>query len=743
MAWRTRPYAELNRPVAELVGDKTAKGFAALRIATVGDLLRHAPRRYLAGTQLSDLSSLVVGQEVAVIAKVRNRRIAGYGAKQRLEVDVTDGVGDLRLTFFGNSRLVAYWDAELGKGSRGIFVGKVGQFRQQLQLSHPDFVMLDARNQVVGRGKKDALASSVFDQRYVGLYPATAKLPTWAIHACVDMALERVEGLGEPLPGWVLERAGVLPLAEAFRLLHRPDDLATDPARAHERLVFDEALGTQLTMALRRRRAAADPATARPRRSGGILDAFDARLPFALTAGQREVSEEIFTDLASTHPMQRLLQGEVGSGKTIVALRAMLAVVDAGGQAALLAPTEVLAAQHARTLRGLLGDLAEGGTLAAAEHATQVALLTGSATAAARREALAAISSGEAGIAVGTHALLGQAVEFRDLGFVVVDEQHRFGVEQRAAMTAKASSRTHVLVMTATPIPRSVAMTVFGDLAVSSLHELPAGRSEVTTTVVDTREHPAWVDRAWTRVREEVAKGRQAFVVAPRIEPGDASEESLPVDPDADDAAPLFPTGVAELSGYLADGPLQGLRVGMLHGQLPNDVKDATMRAFAAGEIDVLVATTVVEVGVDVPNASMMIIVEADRFGISQLHQLRGRIGRGAHAGVCLLLTSALWGTPARERLDAVAASRDGFELAEADLEQRREGDVLGLAQAGRRSSLRYLSVLTDVEQILTARDIAEQALREDPALAEPGLADLVEQTERLAADEAWAESAG
>jgi ATP-dependent DNA helicase RecG len=496
-------------------------------------------------------------------------------------------------------------------------------------------------------------------------------------------------------------------------------------------LRFDEAFALQLTMAYRRADAASHRAVQRPRKPGGLLDAFDARLPFTLTRGQVEVSEMIMTELAQPRPMQRLLQGEVGSGKTLVALRAMLAVVDAGGQAVLLAPTEVLAAQHYQTVTRLLGELAEGGTLGAAEHATGVALITGSQGAAGRRDATARAASGEAGIVVGTHALLGAGVSFADLGLVVVDEQHRFGVEQRAALGAKATSRPHVLVMTATPIPRSVAMTVFGDLETSTLREIPAGRADVSTVVVDVRRQPGWVDRAWQRIVEEVGRGRQAYVVCARIsraEPDPTAEEDL---------APAV--AVEDLYAELRAGPLAGLRVEMLHGQLPSEQKDAVMSRFVAGEVDVLVSTTVIEVGVDVPNASVMVIRDADRFGISQLHQLRGRIGRGAHPGVCLLLTSADPASPTRQRLDAVAATRDGFALAEIDLEQRREGDVLGASQSGVHSSLKLLRVLADADLIAQARELAERCIAADPELDDPALADIVTDMEMEAAGD-WLE---
>jgi ATP-dependent DNA helicase RecG len=406
----------------------------------------------------------------------------------------------------------------------------------------------------------------------------------------------------------------------------------------------------------------------------------------------------------------------------VVALRAMLQTVDAGGQAALLAPTEVLAGQHARTIDTLLGPLARGGQLGGAETATRVALLTGSLPAAARKAALLDAAGGAAGIVVGTHALIQQHVGFADLGLVVVDEQHRFGVEQRDALRGKAATPPHVLVMTATPIPRTVAMTVFGDLETSTLAELPAGRAPITTSVVPALEKPAWLDRAWQRIREEARAGRQAYVVCPRIgeDTGDLEGEFPDFAGDDPDTKPRRPPlAVTDVLPMLAAGPLAGMRLAALHGRLTPDEKDRTMLDFAAGKIDVLVATTVIEVGVDVANATVMAVLDADRFGVSQLHQLRGRVGRGSHPGLCLLVTDAAADAPARERLDAVAATTDGFALARLDVEQRREGDVLGAAQSGRRRQLKLLSLLRDEDLISAARTEAADIVAADPSLAD------------------------
>ena len=732
--WRTDTFRRLGERLERIVGAKTAKQFEPLRIWTVGDLMRHLPRRYFSGTELSDLSVLRDGEEVAVLAEVVEAKIfASYdrsAKKSRLEATITDRRGYLKLTFFGNLRLIDYWHSALQPGVRGIFAGKVTEFNKKLQLAHPDFVTLDEHGAIVAGAKQNAALARASARPLIGLYPLTGRLRTWTVADCASLALDHLSGLADTLPGWLRAEVGLLDLEAAFRAVHQPERQA-DIERGRDRLRFDEAFALQLTMAYRRADAASHRAIPRPRTPGGLLDAFDARLPFTLTRGQVEVSETIMTELAQPRPMQRLLQGEVGSGKTLVALRAMLAVVDAGGQAALLAPTEVLAAQHVQTVTRLLGELAEGGMLGAVEHATGVALITGSQGTAQRRDATARAASGEAGIVIGTHALLGAGVSFADLGLVVVDEQHRFGVEQRAALGAKATARPHVLVMTATPIPRSVAMTVFGDLETSTLREIPAGRADVSTVVVDARRQPAWVDRAWRRIVEEVAQGRQAYVVCARISKAEPDPEA------EEDLAPAV--AVEDLYAELRDGPLSGVRVEMLHGQLPSEQKDAVMARFMAGEVDVLVSTTVIEVGVDVPNASVMVIRDADRFGISQLHQLRGRIGRGEHPGVCLLLTTADPASPTRQRLDAVAATRDGFALAEIDLEQRREGDVLGASQSGVHSSLKLLRVLTDADLIAQARELAERCIASDPELDDPALADIVTDMEMEAAGD-WLE---
>ena len=697
--WETR--------LVDVVGGKTADALdKALDLLTVGDLLRHYPRRYAERGELTDLRDLVPGEEVTVLAEVRkvNRRPMRARRGSILEVVVTDGRGTLTCTFFNQP----WRERELQVGRRGLFAGKVTMFNTTRQLNGPDYRLL-------GEGESGDDIEE-FAGALIPVYPAAAAVPTWVLARCVGIVLDSFDPPPDPLPAALRERHSLMGLADALRGIHRPESRPMLEL-AKRRLKWEEALPLQALLAQRRAAAAARPGTPRPARTDGLLAAFDRQLPFTLTEGQLAVGAELTAELAEPHPMHRLLQGEVGSGKTICALRAMLQVVDTGGQAALLAPTEVLAGQHARSLAAMLGPLARAGELDAAEDATRIALLTGSLPAPAKRAARAAAASGEAGIVVGTHALLSEGVEFADLGLVVVDEQHRFGVEQRDALRAKGDT-PHVLVMTATPIPRTVAMTVYGDLEVSSLRELPRGRSPIASTVVPAGEKPAWLERAWGRIAEEVAAGHQAYVVCPRIG-GDETEE----EPGEGDDGRRAPLAVLDVAPGLAEGPLAGLRVAILHGRLPPEEKDTVMRAFAAGQVDVLVATTVVEVGVDVPNATVMVILDADRFGISQLHQLRGRVGRGSAPGLCLLVTDSPAGTPARERLDAVASTLDGFRLAEVDLEQRREGQVLGEAQSG-RSSFKLLSLVRDRDLITSARAEATDLVAADPELAAlPGLA--------------------
>ena len=705
--------AGLDTRLGFIVGKRTATALkTAFGMATVADLVGHYPRKIVDRGELTSFADLVIGDHVTVLAKVVSVSAHRYTPKSgrkvatRTAVVVTDGQRELAMTFFRQ-----HWRAgQLQPGVVAWFSGRVDVFNRKRQLSSPTF-------EVLGTGADLGEFEDVERVRWQPIYPATGKVTSKQIWAAVQLALEVLDDVPDPVPETVRQRHGLLPYEQALRLIHTASD-RQEWTTARDRLRFDEAFVLQTVLAQRRMATAALPAVRRPPAAGGLLDRFDRSLPFEFTEGQRVVSHEISHDLERPHPMHRLLQGEVGSGKTVVALRAMLQVVDAGGQAALLAPTEVLAAQHHRSIQELLGPMSLGGMLGGDADATRIALLSGSKTTAQRNSALLDAASGAAGIVIGTHALLEDVVQFADLGLVVVDEQHRFGVEQRAALTTKAGrTPPHVLVMTATPIPRTVAMTAFGDLDVSTLMELPLGRQTIQTNVVPAAERPDWLDRAWQRVREEVAEGHQVYVVCARI--GSDIQAETSDEPRSEPGNPRrAPASVVDVAKMLRHGPLADLRLEIMHGRLSGDEKFDLMRRFAAGTVDVLVSTTVIEVGVDVPNATVMVVMDADSFGVSQLHQLRGRVGRGPAPGLCLLVTEAEEGTPARDRLVGVAATLDGFALAKLDLESRREGDVLGVSQSGRRSSLRLLSVLRDEDVITDARRAAGEVVEADPELA-------------------------
>ncbi|PQM51732.1 ATP-dependent DNA helicase RecG [Mycolicibacter virginiensis] len=704
-------------------------------IRTVGDLLRHYPRSYVEGTGVRGAADsrpaegdhiTIVDTISSAVLKDMQRRNGKY-----LAVTVGSGRNKVSATFFNPKGL--RW--RLTPGTRVMLSGEVKLFRGAIQLTHPDFLVLkeadgaaqernfgssslrniaDASQKVSGQ-----VNQADFERSCYPIYPATAKLQSWDIFNCVRQVLDVLDPVPDPLPAAVRTERDLLGEDEALRAIHLSEN-AAERDRARARLAVDEAFGLQWALAMRRNGELSESGSPAPRRDNGMVAELLRRLPFELTAGQRDVLGVFEGELAASRPMNRLLQGEVGSGKTIVALLAMLQLVDAGYQCALLAPTEVLAAQHARSIRDMLGPLALGGQLDGADDATAVALLTGSMSAAAKKQARAEIASGRAGIVVGTHALLVDAVEFHNLGMVVVDEQHRFGVEQRDRLRAKAPDgiTPHLLVMTATPIPRTVALTVYGDLETSTLRELPRGRQPIASSVIFVKETPTWLDRAWARIREEVAAGRQAYVVAPRID-----ETDEPSKPGSTDEGGRTSATAVGLFDQLRAGPLSGLRLGLMHGRLTGDEKDAVMTAFRSGAVDVLVCTTVIEVGVDVPNATVMLIADADWFGISQLHQLRGRIGRGEHASLCLLVTSSGPGTKAGQRLKAVAGTLDGFVLADLDLAERGEGDVLGRNQSGWRGGLKLLSLADHGEVIEAARAFCMRAWEANPD--DPGLATL------------------
>jgi ATP-dependent DNA helicase RecG len=742
----------MGRRLERLIGPKTAKAFEdAFGYTVAAELLAHYPRRYIRRGELTPIDEIPDGTEATILARILSVKVKKIPRRKGgiLEVIVTDGNARLLLTFFNQ----VWREKELKVGRDGLFAGKITLFNGKRQLAHPEYHLIP---ESIDDGKSTDEMIEKFAGRLIPIYPATAKLPSWKIEQSIEILLDQITDIEDPLPQSIRDAEGFISLASALRQVHQPDEI--DAANgAKRRLAFDEAFILQLILV--KRRNAVRRLRSRPlleASSRGLLSRFDAALPFTLTAGQERVWREIATDLASSDPMYRLLQGEVGSGKTILALRAMVAAADGGGQAALLAPTEVLATQHYRNLLSILGPLAEGGKLGSEADALEVELLTGSLSLTEKRRIHGALADGSIDLVIGTHALLSEGVSFGHLDLVVIDEQHRFGVEQRDALRERSEIAPHILVMTATPIPRTVAMTVFGDLDVSVLDELPKGRSPITTHIVPVVSRPHFLDRAWDRIREEVTKGRQAYVVAPRISAPTSvsSSASSAEDEGAKEmkarAAKLLaeelPHGEGELENsdqesmasveefftLLSGGPLEGLRIGLLHGRLATDMKEATMSAFHRGEIDVLISTTVIEVGVDVPNATVMVILDADRFGVSQLHQLRGRVGRGSEPGLCLLVTRAEEGSPAMLRLEAVASTVDGFELSRIDLEQRREGNVLGVSQSGRRSHLRLLRVLEDEELIISAREIATGLLASDPELASvPALRESVAQREQ------------
>lgn len=733
----------LGRPVTRFVGKRTAAQLAKQGVETGGDLLRLLPRRYDTWGDLTDMRTLVKGEQATIqaqIVRASSRRTRSGRAPALMEATVTDGVSTMDVVQFGAAGQMRARATQLAPGTTVLMSGKVGLHRGRRQLSNPRLYVLDELDEA----EREALLA-----RPMPIYPGTEALPSWSVGKAVRTVLDQLEpgDVPDPLPEDLRRQAGLIDAYTAYRWVHRPDD-AHQWKAARTRLRHEEALVLQVALAQRRahheatRTAVAWP---EPEATGSLRADLDAALPYDLTAGQVRVGQEITTDLARTVPMQRLLQGDVGSGKTLVALRAMLQVVGGGGQAALLAPTEVLAAQHHSSLEAVLGPLGRLGMLGGAERATRVHLLTGSTPAAQRRRILADLAAGEPAIVVGTHALLSETVQIPFLGLVVVDEQHRFGVAQRDALRERGGvtdpvtgqrNTPHLLVMTATPIPRTVAMTVFGDLVTSVLDELPAGRSPVTTHLVPW-SRTSWVEGIWRRAAKEIAAGGRVYVVCPRIEGGDDEPQqgdAAASDADIDDERA---SGLLELEGPAprpdrplasveewrqrleAEPALEGIGVGVLTGRMSSEDKASAMMGFASGATPVLVSTTVIEVGVDVPEASMMVILDADRFGLSQLHQLRGRVGRGGRESVCVAVTGVEVGTTAFHRLKAFASTTDGFALAEADLDLRSEGDVLGASQSGRTSGLDLLRVTRDARLIATARRQAERIVDDDPQLRE------------------------
>ncbi len=710
-------------------------------IRTVDDLLRYFPRKYSDGMTVrteGEAFDLEDGEHVTFVdvitdttsgdmKPVFNKNTNKMRHPKWLRVALGDHRPKVTATFFN-----AGWMLDkLVRNTRILLSGEVDYFNGTMQLKHPAFLVLASpTGKEIGTKSLKTIASASgasgddllaeFEKDFFPIYAANSKVQTWEIYACVRQVLDVLDPIAETLPKSFVREHNLMSEDQALRAIHIAEN-DTERHRATERLTFDEAVGLQWGLVVRRHSELSDLGPPAELRDDGLAAAMTAQLPFELTAGQRDVLDVISAELAATRPMNRMLQGEVGSGKTIVSVLAMLQMIDAGYQCALLAPTEVLAAQHAQSIRAMLGPLGTAGQLGGADNATSVALLTGSMPAQQKREARDEVASGEAGIVIGTHALLQEAVEFHRLGMVVVDEQHRFGVDQRDRLRAKAPDGVipHLLVMTATPIPRTVALTVYGDLETSTLRELPRGRQPITSNTIFISQKPAWLERAWARIVEEVQAGRQAYVVASRIDEDDKPATARKAKKETKEQGPP-PTTVVALLARLQSGPLAAVRLGLMHGRLSADEKDSVMAAFRAGEVDVLVCTTVVEVGVDVANATVMVVMDADRFGISQLHQLRGRIGRGEHPSLCLLATNLPEESKAGQRLKAVAGTQDGFVLADLDLRERSEGDVLGLHQSGRPITLRFLSLAEHYDIIRTARDLCESVYESDPL--DPGM---------------------
>jgi ATP-dependent DNA helicase RecG len=688
-------------PVAELkaVGPKLEASLAEMEIRTVLDLLQHYPRRYHDRTKRAEIAELTTGEEATVFAEVK--KIRGFRTRQgraMVEAEVFDGSSYLRVVFFNQG----WREKQLPEGTEAAFFGRVEYRRSRLQMTNPIVDILDRVGENTGA--------------IVPVYPQSGKAEvfTWQLRKLVAACLQKTKprGFAEPLGTELLDERGLVDRTRAYQGIHRPEAHA-DHGRAAERLKFDEFVRMQVGLVARKRALAEEQTGIRHAVDGDLVESFHGALPFALTGDQRQANDQIFRDLASPAPMHRLLQGDVGSGKTVVALSALLVAVQGGYQGAFMAPTEVLAEQHYLTSRRLLEDLTvpSEATLVG-ERPVRVELVTNRTGAADRRRIVDGLNAGEVDIVVGTHALIYGEVEFAHLGVAVIDEQHRFGVEQRALLRGMGED-PDVLVMTATPIPRTAAMLVYGDLDKSELREMPPGRTPVTTHVIG----PSPLERttAYERLRTEVGAGRQAYVVCPLVEGSGRTEAKA----------------ATEELERLGEEELTGLRLGLLHGQLPAREKEAVMDAFRAGDVDVLVATTVVEVGVDVPNATVMIVEDADRFGLSQLHQLRGRIGRGGGESWCFLFADP--STPeADARMEAVAGSTDGFLLAERDLEIRGAGEVFGERQAG-FSDLKLGRIPRDEPIVLEARAVAEQILDVDPTLSEH--AQLREEVEDMLGD--------
>ncbi len=696
-------------PVSEIkwLGPKNSAPLAKAGIRTVADLLHHVPRTYIDRTNKPRLDRVVLDTEVTVIAEVTKINTRRPKKISITEATIADETATLKVIWFNQP----YLQKRLPVGTEAAFSGTVTSRNGSLQMANPVVEMLGDDQESIVTG------------RIVPVHPQVGSVKPWAILRAMHIALNRSRPIPDPVPAEMLERKGLISRDQAFSDIHFPESLdRVDPAR--NRLVYDEFFRLELSLALQKRRQMEDATGFAHTPSGELADRFIAGLPYVLTGAQVRVLEEIDQDLREPHPMHRLLQGEVGSGKTVVAVAALLSGVEGGWQGAIMAPTEVLAVQHYLGVTGLLAqaglspepfaapsELGMDSLFGSDGPAVHIGILTGSTAAAnyradvSRADLLADVASGQVDILVGTHALIQEGVQFHRLGVAVVDEQHRFGVSQRVMLKEKADEiDPDLLIMTATPIPRTLSMTLYGDLDVSIIDEMPPGRTPVKTKVLSRLEEAV----AWKRITEEVATGRQAFVVCPLVEDSPKVE--------AASATAEF----QRLSALMPD-----LRVGLIHGQLRPVEKEAVMSEFRAGEIDVLVATTVIEVGIDIPNATVMVIEDADRFGLSQLHQLRGRVGRGRHRGLCLLIADPAT-EDGEERLAAMAATTDGFVLAQEDLRIRGQGTVFGARQSG-VADLKLADLLRDLDLLTAARNDAFAIVDRDPGLADhPELAEEV-----------------
>ena len=684
----------LSTPLNELIGGKSATSLEkAFGITRAGELLNHYPRRYIDRGRLTTLRNVEVGVPVTIMATIQSVETRRMTQKRGfiLVVTVTDGIDTMELTFFNQK----WREKDLQIGRSGLFAGTVSEYRGVRTLTHPKFALFTDIGIDISQ-ENDAITN--FTGEIISVYPSTQDLASWQIQAAIDVVLASADDLIDPIPAELVTKHSFMTKVESLRAIHQPKD-HDEILRATQRIKYEEAFILLAHMRQRKSQAKSAIAHSRGESDGLVLSEFDGSLPFELTRGQREVGEEISRDLAGSIPMTRLLQGDVGSGKTVVSIRAMLDVISSGGQVALLAPTEVLAFQHLESLQIFL----EGVT----SRKIRVDLLTGGMPVAKRRQVLLDVQSGDLDILIGTHALLEDNVQFFDLGLIVIDEQHRFGVEQRAVMLTKGKDevRPHLLVMTATPIPRTVALTIFGDLDVSTLTESPSLRADVQTHLVSTSGMPRSVSRVWERMAEEVAAGNRVFVVCPSISRAEVDPKK--VKKSRDQTSQLEPLASVEETYESLSRQFPEIAFEMLHGGMDSQSKREIMHRFGGSDeprIDVLISTTVIEVGVDIPEAPRMVVLNAERFGMSQLHQLRGRIGRGSLPGLCILVHGFSYSSASLDRLSAMRDSRDGFVLSQKDLEIRGEGDVLGQDQSGTLSSLRLLKIIDDLDFIETVR---------------------------------------